>query len=197
MEAVLQATGVGRQRMFGLGLSMTGPRIGDGTRVNPPLSLEAEWMQVELDRLVADCLQLPVWMDNDAHCVALAEAVYGVGRQSPDLVYLYIADGFAAGVTAAGSVRRGAHANAGELGRISAITGMPRPSLLESLRRALLPTGMCSGPACPVAALRAQWPQIDALLDLVQPTVTLPIMPTRPVMACHQMGQIKSSPSWR
>lgn len=39
---------------------MTGPRIGDGTRVNPPLTLAAEWMQVELDRFIAERLQLPV-----------------------------------------------------------------------------------------------------------------------------------------
>lgn len=85
LQVLLLAAGVDRQQLFGVGLSMTGPRIGDGTRVNPPLSLAAEWMQVELDRLVADCLHLPVWMDNDAHCAALAEAVYGIGRQSPDL----------------------------------------------------------------------------------------------------------------
>lgn len=175
VEAVLQAAGVDRQRVFGVGLSMTGPRIGDGTRVNPPLSLAAEWMQVELDRLVADCLQLPVWMDNDAHCAALAEAVYGVGRQSPDLVYLYIADGFAAGVIAAGSVRRGAHANAGELGRISAITGMPRPTL-ESLRQALVADGhVLPDLHAMLQHYDAGWPQIDAWLDLVQPTVTLAV----------------------
>ncbi|RJU09591.1 XylR family transcriptional regulator [Xanthomonas campestris] len=175
VEALLQDTGVERQRLFGVGLSMTGPRIGDGTRVNPPLSLDAEWMQVELDTLVADCLQLPVWMDNDAHCAALAEAVYGIGRQSPDLVYLYIADGFAAGVIAAGEVRRGAHANAGELGRISAITGTARPTL-ENLRQALV----ADGHVLPDLHAMLQhydpaWPQIDAWLDTVQATVTLAV----------------------
>ncbi|CEJ45241.1 Xylose repressor-like protein [Xanthomonas citri pv. bilvae] len=175
VEALLRTAGVDRQHVFGVGLSMTGPRIGDGTRVNPPLSLAAEWMQVELDRFVADCLQLPVWMDNDAHCAALAEAVYGIGRQSPDLVYLSISDGFAAGVIAAGNVRRGAHGNVGELGRISAITGMARPTL-ESLRQALV----ADGHALPdlhtmLQHYDAAWPQIDAWLDAVQPTVTLAV----------------------
>ncbi|MCC5090439.1 MULTISPECIES: ROK family protein [Xanthomonas] len=175
LEQLLQAAGVDRQQLFGVGVSMTGPRIGDGTRVNPPLSLAAEWMQVELDRFIAERLQLPVWMDNDAHCAALAEALYGVGRQSPDLVYLTIADGFAAGVIAAGSVHRGAHGNVGELGRISAITGMARPTL-ESLRQALV----ADGHALPdlhtmLQHYDAAWPQIEAWLDAVQPTVTLAV----------------------
>ncbi|MCF8869735.1 ROK family protein [Xanthomonas campestris] len=175
VEQLLQAAGVDRQRLFGVGVSMTGPRIGDGTRVNPPLTLAAEWMQVELDRFIAERLQLPVWMDNDAHCAALAEALYGVGRQSPDLVYLTIADGFAAGVIAAGSVHRGAHGNVGELGRISAITGSARPTL-ESLRQALV----ADGHALPDLHTMLQhydpaWPQIEAWLDAVQPTVTLAV----------------------
>ncbi|WAH64495.1 ROK family protein [Xanthomonas hortorum] len=175
LEQLLQAAGVDRQQLFGVGVSMTGPRIGDGTRVNPPLSLAAEWMQVELDRFIAERLQLPVWMDNDAHCAALAEALHGVGRQSPDLVYLTIADGFAAGVIAAGSVHRGAHGNVGELGRISAITGMARPTL-ESLRQALV----ADGHALPDLHTMLQhydpaWPQIEAWLDAVQPTVTLAV----------------------
>ncbi|NHF68010.1 ROK family protein [Xanthomonas hortorum] len=175
LEQLLQAAGVDRQQLFGVGVSMTGPRIGDGTRVNPPLSLAAEWMQVELDRFIAERLQLPVWMDNDAHCAALAEALYGVGRQSPDLVYLTIADGFAAGVIAAGKVHRGAHGNVGELGRISAITGMARPTL-ESLRQALV----ADGHALPDLHTMLQhydpaWPQIEAWLDAVQPTVTLAV----------------------
>ncbi|NIK52024.1 ROK family protein [Xanthomonas arboricola] len=175
VEQLLQADGVDRQRLFGVGVSMTGPRIGDGTRVNPPLTLAAEWMQVELDRFIAERLQLPVWMDNDAHCAALAEALYGVGRQSPDLVYLTIADGFAAGVIAAGSVHRGAHGNVGELGRISAITGSARPTL-ESLRQALV----ADGHALPDLHTMLQhydpaWPQIEVWLDAVQPTVTLAV----------------------
>ncbi|APO95851.1 ROK family protein [Xanthomonas vesicatoria] len=175
LEQLLQAAGVDRQQLFGVGISMTGPRIGDGTRVNPPLSLAAEWMQVELDLFIAERLQLPVWMDNDAHCAALAEALYGVGRQWPDLVYLTIADGFAAGVIAAGNVHRGAHGNVGELGRISAITGMARPTL-ESLRQALV----ADGHVLPDLHTMLQrydpaWPQIEAWLDAVQPTVTLAV----------------------
>lgn len=175
LEQLLQAAGVDRQRLFGVGVSMTGPRIGDGTRVNPPLSLAAEWMQVELDRFIAERLQLPVWMDNDAHCAALAEALYGVGRQSPDLVYLTIADGFAAGVIAAGKVHRGAHGNVGELGRISAITGMARPTL-ESLRQALVADGhVLPDLHTMLQHYDAAWPQIEAWLDAVQPTVTLAV----------------------
>ncbi|MDV2452953.1 ROK family protein [Xanthomonas hortorum] len=175
LEQLLQAAGVDRQQLFGVGVSMTGPRIGDGTRVNPPLSLAAEWMQVELDRFIAERLQLPVWMDNDAHCAALAEALYGVGRQSPDLVYLTIADGFAAGVIAAGSVHRGAHGNVGELGRISAITGMARPTL-ESLRQALVADGhVLPDLHTMLQQYDAAWPQIEAWLDAVQPTVTLAV----------------------
>ncbi len=54
VEQLLQAAGADRRPLFGVGVSMTGPRIGDGTRVNPPLTLAADWMQVELGRFIAD-----------------------------------------------------------------------------------------------------------------------------------------------
>lgn len=148
--------GVPPNSVFGIGLSMTGPRTGNGTRVNPPLSLGAEWAETELDRFFAEQLGLPVWMDNDANCAALAECLFGVGREYADFVYLHFTDGFAAGLVSEGAVLRGAHGNAGEMGRLFALTGMPRPTL-ESLRERLI-------------AAKHELPDLHTMLDRYDPT---------------------------
>ena len=175
---MLRAKRVPPGSVFGIGLSMTGPRTGSGSRVNPPLSLGAEWAEIELDRFLGEQLQLPVWMDNDANCAALAEYLLGVGREYADFVYLRFTDGFAAGLVSEGSVLRGAHGNAGEIGRLFALTGMPRLTL-ESLRERLGAAGHdlpdlhtlldCYDPT---------WPQIDEWLAEVRQSITLAVAAT-------------------
>ncbi len=174
-DRMLRAQGVSPESVFGIGLSMTGPRIGSGSRVNPPLSLDAEWAETELDRFFAERLQRPVWMDNDANCAALAECLFGVGREYADFVYLHVTDGFAAGLVTEGAVLRGAHGNAGEMGRLFALTGMPRPTL-ESLRQQLVAEGH-DLPDLHTMLDRYDpaWPQIDRWVWEVQRSVTVAV----------------------
>ncbi|MFY8018040.1 MAG: ROK family protein [Inhella sp.] len=162
-------------RVFGVGLSMTGPLTGVGSRVNPPLSLGPAWAEVELDRYFSAALKLPVWIDNDANCAALAELLFGIGHKVDDFVYLHFTDGFAAGLVVAGKVLRGANGNAGELGRLLAMTGLPRPSL-EDLRQRLVSAGL----AIPdlgslLRRYEPSWPQIDEWIQDVRGSITVAI----------------------
>lgn len=172
---LLRRHGVARERVFGIGASMTGPRTGQGSRVNPPLSLGAEWAEAELDQLLAARLGQPVWMDNDANCAALAECLFGVGRRCADFVYLHFTDGFAAGLVSGGGMLRGAHGNAGEMGRIFALTGLPRPTL-ESLRRRLSEAGH-DLPDLHTMLDRydPDWPQIDDWIEEVRPSIVVAV----------------------
>jgi len=175
VDRMLQSRGLTPDRVFGVGLSMTGPRTGRGTRVNPPLSLDAERADTELDRFLAEQLQLPVWMDNDANCAALAECLFGIGREHADFVYLHFTDGFAAGLVSGGAVLRGAHGNAGEMGRLFALAGMARPTL-ESLRGRLV----AAGQALPdlhtmLDRYDPAWPQVEAWIDEVRQSITVAV----------------------
>jgi predicted NBD/HSP70 family sugar kinase len=172
---LLRSNGVAPETIFGVGLSMTGPRTGHGSRVNPPLALSAEWADTELDRLFADRLQMPVWMDNDANCAALAESLFGVGREYDNFVYLHFTDGFAAGIVSGGKLLRGAHGNAGEMGRLFALSGMTRPTM-ELLRKRLVASGR-ELPDLHTMLDRYEpgWRQIDTWIEEVRGSITVAV----------------------
>lgn len=175
LPAMLAAHGIDPERVFGVGLSMTGPLTGMGSRVNPPLSLGPEWAETELDRFFGTALDLPVWIDNDANCAALAELLFGIGGQVDDFVYLHFTDGFAAGVVAAGNVLRGANGNAGELGRLLSMTGLPRPSI-EDLRLRLVAAGHdLPNLGSLLQRYDPSWPQIEAWIADVAGSITVAI----------------------
>ncbi|MGJ3699752.1 ROK family transcriptional regulator [Variovorax sp. AFSI2.2] len=163
------------EKVFGMGLSMTGPFIGSGSRVNPPLSMPEEWMQEELDAYFRARLEMPVWLDNDANCAAIAESLFGVGRWASNFVYLHFTDGLGGGVIKEGRVVKGSHGNAGELGRIFPLTGLKRPSL-EGLRQQVAQRGRdVPNIEAMLAIYDPEWPEIEAWLDEVGPGLSIVI----------------------
>jgi glucokinase len=106
--------------------------------VNIPLS------DVPLRELLTDRLGLPVFVDNDASCAALAEAFEDGRFTCPDLVMFTIGTGVGGGTVLGGSLYRGATGAAPEIGH--QIIGMdlsegdhspdadfPQPGSLEAL----------------------------------------------------------------
>ena len=77
--------------------------------------------------MLADRLQLPVWLDNDANAAALAEHTLGAGRGYDDMIYATIATGIGGALILNGRLYRGMHGMAGEIGHmlISDSTGYP------------------------------------------------------------------------
>lgn len=61
--------------------------VSTGGRVNPQegvvlhsTKLIQEWSSVDLRTPISDALHLPVWVDNDGNCAALAEKKFGHGK---------------------------------------------------------------------------------------------------------------------
>jgi glucokinase len=105
--------------------------------VNVPL------VDVPLRNLLTDRLGLPVYVDNDANCAALAEA-YEDGRlRCGELVMLTVGTGVGSGLVLNGRLFRGATGAAPEIGHVTigldltegapALQGWPRAGSLESL----------------------------------------------------------------
>lgn len=70
-----------------LNVSICFSGISTGGRVNPQegvvlhsTKLIQEWSSVDLRTPISDTLGLPVWVDNDGNCAALAERKFGHGR---------------------------------------------------------------------------------------------------------------------
>ncbi len=76
------------------------------------------WRGLPLGRRLRASLGLPVLVDNDVNALAFAERLYGRGQQHHDFVIVTIGIGIGAGIIANGTVYRGAHGDAGELGHI-------------------------------------------------------------------------------
>jgi glucokinase len=68
--------------------------------------------------LVAERVGLPVFVDNDANVAALAEQLYGAGREADDMVLLTVGTGIGGGLVLNGEVYRGATGAGAELGHV-------------------------------------------------------------------------------
>lgn len=55
-------------------------------------------------------------IDNDTNLAALGERAYGLGRETPDFVYLSVGTGVGMGIVVGGELHRGARGAAGEVG---------------------------------------------------------------------------------
>lgn len=123
-------------------------------------------------QLVEEQFHLPVWIDNDANACALAEAWFGAGRTLDQFVYLAVGTGVGAGVVVNGTLHRGAHDMAGEVGHTTMDVNGPRCSCgnfgcleLYTSRPAIVGAAvgaLRSGEASLISDLvQGQWEQID------------------------------------
>lgn len=116
----VEASGVGWASIAAVGIACGGPLDPLAGVIQSPLSLPG-WDDLPLTAMVAEALDLPAVVDNDATAGALAEWWFGAGRSRGvrSLVYLTISTGVGGGLILDGRVYRGAAANAGELGHLT------------------------------------------------------------------------------
>ena len=119
-------------RLFGVGVGIAGYFLNDKGLVNTPMMLD-DWALVDIREMLAEDLDLPVWIENDAKAAAIGESMLGVGRWTGNFVYLYVATGLGGGVVIDGDIVRGRHGNAGEIGEMLPPHVYPHPNL-EFLR---------------------------------------------------------------
>ena len=68
-------------------------------------------------------LDLQVFLENDANCAALAEAVIGAGKDLSSLAYVTVSTGIGCGIVVNGSLLDGVSDCAGELGHLTVMPG--------------------------------------------------------------------------
>ena len=83
-------------------------------RVKSSTNLELE--DLPLRTVLEERLDLPVFVDNDANCAALAEAYDGARLAVRDLVMITVGTGIGGGLVLGGRIYRGATGAAGEIG---------------------------------------------------------------------------------
>jgi N-acetylglucosamine repressor len=77
----------------------------------------SDWQNVALAAPLAKRFGVPVYLENNARSMALAELWFGQGRGLKDWLCIGIRSGIGAGIVAGGQLQRGANHRAGEIGR--------------------------------------------------------------------------------
>ncbi|WP_149202101.1 ROK family transcriptional regulator [Actinotalea subterranea] len=76
------------------------------------------WSEARVGDVLRAALGVPVLVENDVNTLAVAEALYGAGREHSTYVVVTIGRGIGCGIIVDGSVFRGASGGAGEIGHI-------------------------------------------------------------------------------
>jgi len=102
------------ERLIGVGVGASG-LVASDTGINL-LAPSLGWRDVPVREIIARGLELPVAVDNNVRCMALAESMYGAGQNVRALIFVYAQVGVGAGLVVDGKIYRGADYGAGEIG---------------------------------------------------------------------------------
>lgn len=117
IERTLSERGGRRDQVLGVGIGSPGPLDRKtGTVINTP---NLGWRNFPLRDLVANALQLPATLDNDANCATYGEWWLGAGREVSTLVGLTLGTGIGGGVVLNGEIYHGCSDAAGEIGHMT------------------------------------------------------------------------------
>lgn len=167
--------GGGSAPLLGVGVGVPGSVDRQGNGVVD--STQLGWQQVPLGATLRRELSLPVLVENNVNALAVAERLYGVGRQHENFLVVTIGSGVGAGIVVDGVVLRGAAGGAGEIGHLPVLEGGPlctcgNHGCLEALigEGALVRTAKergVIGPQSGITALRAAADAEDAGATLI------------------------------
>lgn len=116
MTTGLRESGPPMRRVLGIGIGM--PGVIDGRRgvcVDSPI---LGWRNVPLAARLSQRFDLPVLIDNDVNTLAVAEGIYGAGRDVDDFVTVTLGRGVGLGIVIGGRLHRGRLGGAGEFGHL-------------------------------------------------------------------------------
>ncbi|KAM7010133.1 LOW QUALITY PROTEIN: bifunctional UDP-N-acetylglucosamine 2-epimerase/N-acetylmannosamine kinase-like [Tautogolabrus adspersus] len=125
MKILLKACADATRDAVGLNCRLLGVGVSTGGRVNPQegvvlhsTKLIQEWSSVDLRTPISDALHLPVWVDNDGNCAALAEKKFGQGKGVENFVTVITGTGVGGGIIHQNELVHGSTFCAAELGHI-------------------------------------------------------------------------------
>jgi predicted NBD/HSP70 family sugar kinase len=123
-------------KVCGVGVAAGGYFTGERYQINPPAPLDAIAM-FDIDKEVADRLQIPVWFEKSGAAAAVGESLNGVGLEQTTFAYLFHDMGFGGALIIENELFRGAFGNAGEFSGVLAPELLSTRPTLELLRLSL------------------------------------------------------------
>lgn len=120
MEQIFRVTDavMAGQRVAGIGIGSVGPvDVENGVILNPPEFCGIRDLPVA--KLMEERYQLPAYLDYHYNCAALAESLFGVGKNYRNFIFLGISDGLGAGIVTDGNLFSSFTGYSGEIGHVS------------------------------------------------------------------------------
>lgn len=117
IDRTLQANGGTRDDVAGVGIGSPGPLDrAAGIVINTP---NLGWRNFPLRDLIANGVNLPSVLDNDANCATYGEWWLGAGRSVDTLIGLTLGTGIGGGIVLNGEIFHGVSDVAGEIGHMT------------------------------------------------------------------------------
>ena len=114
VRPLLQMAKVRAERVLGIGVAFPDDIQRADLPDQPPDY--AAWGSVAVDRLLAEILPVPVFVENDAAAAAMGEMQFGLGQRYQSFFYVLITAALGGGLVVDGQYFRGANGRSGELG---------------------------------------------------------------------------------
>jgi predicted NBD/HSP70 family sugar kinase len=114
VQPLLQMAKVRAERVLGIGVAFPDDIQRADLPDQPPDY--AAWGSVAVDRLLAEILPVPVFVENDAAAAAMGEMQFGLGQRYQSFFYVLITAALGGGLVVDGQYFRGANGRSGELG---------------------------------------------------------------------------------
>ncbi len=114
IESVLKDTAIHREQVIGVGIGF--PGLVDPERGVSVFTPNWGWHDVSIAALLEERLAMPMYLDNGAKAMAVAEMLFGAGQGVQNLIVLLVGTGVGSGVITNRKLFRGVSNNAGEFG---------------------------------------------------------------------------------
>jgi glucokinase len=129
--------GIDWSEIAGAGVGAPGPIDPESGMVYNPPNLPG-WDEVALGPRLSEALGVPVYLENDVNLGTLGEYALGAGRDTKDMVGIFVGTGIGGGVILDGELRSGFRHAAGEVGHMiifadGPVCGCGRRGCLESV----------------------------------------------------------------
>ncbi len=125
IQKTLEISKISTKELTGIGAAVIGPvNLKSGIIQNPPNFHNLRDLPIKA-WLVED-YGLPVFIDNDMNAAALAEHLFGHGKELSNFVYIGVSNGIGAGLIVNGQLFEGTRGYAGEIGHISIVADGPK-----------------------------------------------------------------------
>ena len=128
---LLAKSGIARERLIGVGVAFPDD-IARAHLPDQPADYAA-WASVQVDELIRDILEIPVYIENDAAAAAIGEMQFGSGHRYRSFFYLLLTAALGGGFVADGNYFRGANGRSGEIGWLRARTEAGDENQLQNI----------------------------------------------------------------